>query len=251
MVRFGKLGKKMLSFERAHPILPPFVFGGKQGSVGVEEAQHRHVTHRAVLILIMNRSNGKTNTTPESSRRLPSSSSASSVAVIRLRVSGLGGHHEIVMSPSSTVLELKSEIERLTSLPPQYQRLVAKRKRMDDDAMVLGGGHASSPPGVVVGMGLEDGAKVMLLHSPLYEEDRDGIGKLMEHIREIDRIDDAMRSGNMDDRTVQELIIQVCCKLDCVETNGSEALRTMRKSTIRRAEGVAHRSEEARKGIDL
>ena len=189
---------------------------------------------------------------------------APAAATIRLRVSGLGGRHLIEASPSSTLLDLKTEIERRTALPPPYQRLVAKRRRMDDDAMVLGptlfgcdgdgmnsgGGGGGSEAILSMGIGLEDGTKVMLLHSPLYEKDRAGIEKLMDLVGEIDRIDAARRSRDMDDKTLQELIIQVCCKLDCVETNGSEALRTMRKSTIRRAEGVARRSEAARRGVD-
>lgn len=186
-------------------------------------------------------------------------------ATIRLRVSNLGGfppYHDIEISPSSTLLDLKMEIEKRTSLPPPYQRLIAKRKRMDDDTMVLGtrvigdgegGGDGSgttsgtSSSVLGIGIGLVDGEKVLLLHSPLYEKDRGGIDKLNEHIVEIDRINAARASGTMNDKTVQELIIQVCCKLDCVETNGSEALRMMRKATIRRAEGVARMSEKANK----
>lgn len=189
-------------------------------------------------------------------------------ATIRLRVSNLGGfppYHDIEISPSSTLLDLKMEIEKRTSLPPPYQRLIAKRKRMDDDAMVLGtgaigdhggdgrgDGSSGSPSGTSssvfrIGIGLVDGEKVLLLHSPLYERDRDGIQKLNAHIDEIVKIDDARTAGTMNDKTVQELIIQVCCKLDCVETNGSEALRMMRKATIRRAEGVARMSEKANK----
>ena len=211
---------------------------------------------------------------PPTTRSPPAPSQSSGVrvvaapapaATIRLRVSGLGCRHLIDASPSSTLLDLKTEIERRTALPPPYQLFVAKRRRMDDDAMVLGptlfgcdgdgknsggGGGGGSEAILSMGIGLEDGTKIMLLHSPLYEKDREGIEKLTDLVGEIDRIDAARRSRDMDDKTVQELIIQVCCKLDCVETNGSEALRTMRTSTIRRAEGVARRSEAARRGID-
>jgi len=113
-----------------------------------------------------------------------------------------------------------------------------------------GGGGGGSEAILSMGIGLEDGTKIMLLHSPLYEKDRVGVEKLIDLVGEIDRIDAARRARDMDDKTVQELIIQVCCRLDCVETNGSDALRTMRKSTIRRAEGVARRSEAARRGVD-
>jgi hypothetical protein len=47
------------------------------------------------------------------------------------------------------------------------------------------------------------------------------------------------------------LIVQICCKIDEVETNGSDALRKMRKQTIQLAESVAQKSAETEKrGID-
>lgn len=71
--------------------------------------------------------------------------------------------------------------------------------------------------------------------------------KLEELTKDIDKIDQARRESGMDNTTVQELIIQLCCKIDKVETNGSESLRKMRKSMIDKAEGVARRSEEMEK----
>ncbi|KAL3823790.1 hypothetical protein ACHAXA_011577 [Cyclostephanos tholiformis] len=202
---------------------------------------------------------------PVDESAMTTTAAPTTVATIRLRVSHLGGYppyHEIEMSPLSTLLDLKLEIEKRTLLPPAYQRLIAKRKRMDDDGMILGptvfgdgggdgvdgsGGGGASRSVLGMGIALVDGEKVLLMHSPLYERDRGGIEKLNEHIGEIDRIKAARVSGNMNDKTVQELIIQVCCKLDCVETSGSEALRMMRKATIKRAEGVARMSEKADK----
>jgi len=78
----------------------------------------------------------------------------------------------------------------------------------------------------------------------------DGIGKLTTLVKEIDRVDTGRRSRNMDNKIVQELIIQVCCKIDAVETNGSDALRKMRKMTVKKAEDVARESEENKRGVD-
>ena len=103
---------------------------------------------------------------------------------------------------------------------------------------------------VSMGIGLEDRKKILFLHSPQYEQDKEGIDKLTKLIEEIEKIDAGRRSRDMDNKTVQELIIQVMCKIDCVETNGSEALRKMRKLTIKKAENVAHKSEADVRGVD-
>jgi hypothetical protein len=174
-----------------------------------------------------------------------------------LRVAGLGQQFDFDVSPTATTLgELKHEIEKRTSIPAPYQRLVAKRRIMDDDSMILG--SATTSTGVANGngsnnalttanntkeIGLEHKTKILLFHSPLYEQDREGIDKLIALSKEIDRIETDRRNHVIDNKTVQELIIQVCCKLDCVETHGSEALRRVRKSMIKKAEEVAQNSE--------
>lgn len=173
--------------------------------------------------------------------------------VIRLRIAGLGHSFELDAAPTATLGDLKEEIERKIHLPSPYQRLVAKRKKLDDDTMVLGptimdGGNTI----ISMGIGIEDRTKILLLHSPAYENDREGIDKLTTLMKEIHKIDAKRRTRDMDNKTVQELIIQICCKIDCVETNGSEPLRAFRKSTVRKAEGVAKKSEEDSKnrGVD-
>ncbi|KAL7554933.1 hypothetical protein ACHAWF_018487 [Thalassiosira exigua] len=170
--------------------------------------------------------------------------------IIRLRIAGLGHHFELDASPGATLAELKEEVERRIDLPAPYQRLVAKRKKLDDDTMVLGSTVMDGNAIASMGIGLEDGTKILLLHSPLYERDREGIGKLTELMREIHKIDVGRRSREMENKLVQELVIQICCKVDGVETNGSEPLRKMRKLTIKRAEEVARKSEDDVRGVD-
>mmetsp|Transcript_12344 Transcript_12344/g.19677 ORF Transcript_12344/g.19677 Transcript_12344/m.19677 type:complete len:103 (+) Transcript_12344:2-310(+) len=101
-----------------------------------------------------------------------------------------------------------------------------------------------------MGIGFEDDTKILMMHSPLYEQDKEGIEKLTGLMEEIDKVDTGRRNRDMNNTTVQELIIQVCCKIDAVETNGSEALRKMRKQTIKKAENVARMSEENKRGVD-
>jgi len=175
--------------------------------------------------------------------------SSASGGVIRLRVAGLGHFVEIDVDPTITLGDLKYIIERKTDLPAPYQRLVAKRKKMDDDTMVLGPTVMDGNTIVSMGIGLEDRTKILMLHSPLFGKDKEGIEKLTGLNKEIDKIDLGRHNGDLNNKTVQEFIIQVMCKIDCVETNGSEALRKMRKSTIKQAEDVAHKSEEGKREV--
>lgn len=101
-----------------------------------------------------------------------------------------------------------------------------------------------------MGIGLEDRTKILMLHSPSYEKDKDGVEKLTGLMKEIEKIDLGGHTREFNNKTVQEFIIQVMCKIDCVETNGSEALRKMRKLTIKQAEDVAHKSEEGQWGVE-
>ena len=211
------------------------------------------------------RESSRKSSTSQLSRKSSSSSAgtgtSSSDNIIHLRVAGLGHYCEIDISPTATLSQLKSEVEKQTDLPNPYQRLVAKRKKMDDDTMVLGPtiimSNDDKQPGSSIekiGIGLEGQTKILLLHSPLYAKDKEGLEKLTTYLQEINKIDTKFHNKEIDNKTVQELIIQVCCKIDSVETNGSEELRKIRKRTVRKAENVAHRSEREEKknarGVD-
>jgi len=171
---------------------------------------------------------------------------------ILLRIAGLGHHVELEISPTATLADLKDEVHKQTGVPASYQRLVAKQKKMEDDSLVLGPSiFDESSNEEHVGIGLETRTKILLLHSPRYAQDKGGIETLTNLNKEIDKIDEGRRRREMEDKVVQELIIQICCKIDCVETNGSDALRKMRKQTIQKAEKVAQKSAEANKrGVD-
>ncbi len=180
-----------------------------------------------------------------------SSSSSSGEAPILLRVAGLGHHVEFEISPTATLADLKDEVHKLTGVPSSYQRLVAKGKKMEDDSLMLGPSIVDeSNNEEAAGIGLETRTKILLLHSPRYAQDKGGIEALTNLKREIGKIDERRRGRELDDKVVQELIIQICCKADAVETNGSDDLRKMRKQTIQMAEMVAQKSAEAKRGID-
>ena len=128
--------------------------------------------------------------------------------------------------------------------------MVAKRKRMDDDDSVLGPTIMEGNTIVAMGIGLEDRTKILLLHAAAYEQDKEGIAKLDALNAEIEKVDRGRRSRSMENKLVQELVIQICCKIDEVETHGSAPLRKLRKLTVKKAEEVARKSEETKRGVD-
>ena len=163
-----------------------------------------------------------------------SSLSNNTSSTIRLRVAGLGHYCEIDISPTATLSQLKSAIEEQTDLPTPYQRLIAKRKKMDDDSLILGesttvasssnsnsNSSSSNNNNQVVekiGIGLTDQTKILLLHSSLYQRDKDGLAQLTTHLQTINKIDDDRKCNKIDNKTTQELISKlfidmcfVCC----------------------------------------
>lgn len=116
--------------------------------------------------------------------------------------------------------------------------------------MVLGGTIYNDTGVQAIGIGLVDKTKILLLHSAQYSQDKAGVDALEELNKQIDEVDAKRISREFDNVAVHEFITQLCCKIDGVETNGSEALRRMRRGTIRRAEGVAKKSDESKRGID-
>jgi hypothetical protein len=124
---------------------------------------------------------------------------------------------------------------------------------MTDDSMILGGTIYNVEEAQAVqsiGIGLVNRTKILLLHSAQYSTDKNGVDALTSLIKQIDEVDAKRMSREIGNVEVHEFITQLCCKIDGVETNGSEALRRMRKATIRRAEGVAKKSDESKRGID-
>lgn len=223
-------------------------------SSSYHNSQHslHHTFHRMSQRQSISKSPGRR---PTSSRQSSASSYTSAdfihtSSLLNLRIAGLDHHFDLSIEPTSTLAALKSEIERRTELPAEYLRLVARHKKLDDDSMVLGGTIMDETGIKEIGIGLENGTKILLLHSANYFNDKVGVEQLNTLNKEIDKVDAGRKDKSMDNKTVHELITQLCCKIDGVETNGSEALRKMRKQTIRRAEGVAKKSDESKRGID-
>lgn len=155
--------------------------------------------------------------------------------LLTLRVVGLGHKLTFDVSSSATVGELKGQIEDQTSLPAAYQRLIAHGKKLDAG----GGGDEAT----LADLGIHTRTSLMLLHNESYAADKEGAAKISELIKEIDEL--AARAESIPPDAVHELVTQICCKLDGVETHGSDSLRAMRKRAIERAESVDHRRRSA------
>lgn len=143
--------------------------------------------------------------------------------MITLRVTGLGHTLTIEVEPSTTTIgELKHCIENDTHLPLEYQRLLARGSKLDDDATTL------------QDAGIKDRTKIMLLHSELYAKEKEGFEALLKISMEIDELATKQAAGSLEE--IRELVTRICCRLDDIDVKGSENLRAKRKALLTRAE---------------
>jgi hypothetical protein len=147
---------------------------------------------------------------------------------LTLRVAGLGHILTLDMEKSSTVGALKEQVERETDLPAGYQRLVASGKKLEDDSVTL------------ASLGIEHRTKLMLLHNKLYAADAAGVTAINALNKEMNELVLAKEadSDSTSPALVHELATRIICKLDAIDTNGSDKLRTMRKKAIAKAEAL-------------
>jgi hypothetical protein len=144
-----------------------------------------------------------------------------SSTIITLRITGLGHTLTLDHAASSTVESLKQEIAGRTGLPAVYQRLLARGHKLEDN-------HATLDEA-----GVKNRTKVMLLHSALYAQEKDGWDALAVLAQELD---DLAAGPDTTAAAMSDLVTRLCCKLDAVDTMGSEHLRARRKQLLRQAE---------------
>lgn len=145
------------------------------------------------------------------------------MTTINIKVSGLGHSFTLELPSTEPLGTLKSQIEQATDLLPAYQRLVCRGLKLDDDTQTLDE------------IGIKDRTKVMLLHSPLYAQEKETYEKLLSVSTEIDDL--AGQSG-VEPKVLTELVTRICCKLDAIDTSGSEHLRAKRKELLKKAESI-------------
>lgn len=150
---------------------------------------------------------------------------------IALRITGPAGHKmtKDVLTQSTTIGDLKHLVENETGQPAAYFRLISRSKKLDDDSATL------------ASLGIEHRTNLMCMHNERHAQDREGIqaiGTLMDEIQHLEA--KAIETPN---HVLHELVTQICCKLDEVETHGSTALKQMRKQALARAQALDHHQD--------
>ena len=87
---------------------------------------------------------------------------------LTFKITGLGHNLTLELAAEKTVGDLKAKIEESSGLPPCYQRLLARRLKLEDNSVSL------------EDAGLKDRTKIMLLHSPLYSQEKDAFELVMK-----------------------------------------------------------------------
>ena len=145
-----------------------------------------------------------------------------SKAMTTIRVSGLGHSLTFGLISSATVRELKQRIEQETRLPAEYQSLLARGSKLDNDDVSL------------ADAGIQDRTKIMLMHNNLYTLEKVGFEALARLEEEITAL--ASKKETSKPVLIQELVTKICCRLDEVDIMGSAILRARRKDLLKRAE---------------
>jgi Ubiquitin family/BAG domain len=141
-----------------------------------------------------------------------------------MRVSGLGHSLTFGLISSATVRELKQRIEQETRLPAEYQSLLARGSKLDNDDLSL------------AEAGIQDRTKIMLMHNNLYTQEKEGFEALTRLEEEITAL--ASKKDTSTPVLIRELVTKICCRLDEVEILGSSTLRARRKDLLKRAESL-------------
>lgn len=146
--------------------------------------------------------------------------------MITLRVTGLGHTLTLEVESSMTVGELKQRIGDATEMPVEYLRLLARGSKLDGNDATL----ASE--------GVKDRTKIMLMHSALYAQEKEGFETLSKLSKEIDELATKSSDSSSSPIIVHELVTRICCRLDEVDTKGSDNLRAIRKKLLAKAEAL-------------
>ena len=142
-----------------------------------------------------------------------------------LRITGLG--HSVTLDNITSTMSiggLKQLIEQETGIPSVYMRLLARGKKLDLDEQSL------------EEAGLENRTKIMLLRNALYTQEKESVDSLALLRKEIEELE--AKKDTTPNNVITELVTRLCCKLDSVDTKGSDSLRALRKSLIGRVESI-------------
>ena len=163
---------------------------------------------------------------------------------VTIRVSGLG--HKLTLkdlpASSTTVADLRTKVSEATGLPPRFQKFIGPQKlnitfHNENDDM-----HDSSLETMSLSdLGIKDRTKLMLLHSPVYQTEKESYEKLKKVEADIVGLESSIRDSTSEAQKegfVAEMVTRICCRLDAIDVAGSKELRAQRKELIQRAEGL-------------
>ena len=142
--------------------------------------------------------------------------------------------------PLALVADLRDKVYEATGLPPRYQKMIGPRKLNIDDSTL--------ETKTLTDLGIQDRTSLMLLHSPMYQKEKDAYEQLKVIEKELVGLGDSIRSRTTEAKKpgfAAEMATRVCCRLDAVDVAGSTELRAERKELIRRAEGLEGVAVEA------
>ncbi len=152
---------------------------------------------------------------------------------LTIRVTGLG--HKLTLkdlpSVSTTVEDLFQAVSEQTGIPPMYQKFVGPQKLNITYSEDLAAKSLAD-------LGIQDRTKLMLLHSPNYQAEKDTYEQLKAVEAEIANLEASILKNAQKEGYVAEMVTRICCKLDAIDTSGSQGLRAHRKKLIQTAEGL-------------
>ena len=163
---------------------------------------------------------------------------------VTLRITGLG--HKVTLkdlpASTTTVSDLRTKVYDATGLPPRFQKLIGPQKLNinyydENDEQY----DSTLKTKTLSELGIKDRTKLMLLHSPIYQSERDTYEKLTEVEKDIHELETRIRdraSETTKPGFVSEMATRFCCRLDAIDVAGSKELRAQRKELIQRAEGL-------------
>jgi hypothetical protein len=184
-----------------------------------------------------------------SSSQQSQSDDTTAVMLITLRITGLGHNMTLKDLPSTTMTmaELMTKIYNSAGLIPRYQRLIGPRGLKIDSNNDNDNGGGGGDEKTLFEIGIKDRTKLILMHSPLYTNEKDSYEKLIEIEKEINDLEnsilirESINNNNNNHKkpiVVSEMVTRICCKLDLVDTVGSIFIRLKRKELIKKAEGL-------------
>jgi hypothetical protein len=176
---------------------------------------------------------------------------ATAAITITLRITGLGHNMTLtdLSSTTMTMAELMTKIYNSTGIIPRYQRLIGPRGlKIDSNNDNSNGNGNGGDEKTLFEIGIKDRTKLILMHSPLYSNEKDSYEKLIRIEKEINDLEkiilirESINNNNNNDHqkpfVVSEMVTRICCKLDLVDTVGSIFIRLKRKELIKKVEGL-------------